>query len=239
MKSLKQEGDIRFEWGLAGLAHLLPESEVVIIVDVLSFSTCVDIAVGRDAIVYPFAGDGEDPASFASAREAILAGKPDQKTRFSLSPSSLQGLPAGSRLVLPSPNGSTLSARAGSRLTMTGCLRNARAVAHHARHLGNRISVIAAGERWRDGGLRPALEDLLGAGAILSRLDGTLSVEARAAIAAYRDSRPQLEQRILRSVSGRELVDRGRIEDVHLACELDRSDHAPLLLDGAYRSPLP
>ena len=43
-----QQGyDIRFEWGLAGVKALAPLSDVVIIVDVLSFSTCVDVVVNR------------------------------------------------------------------------------------------------------------------------------------------------------------------------------------------------
>lgn len=39
--------DIRCEWGLAGVEALSPTSDVVIIVDVLSFSTSVDIAAVR------------------------------------------------------------------------------------------------------------------------------------------------------------------------------------------------
>jgi len=50
---------------------------------------------------------------------------------------------------------------------------------------GTKIAVIPAGERWQDGNLRPAWEDLITAGSILSYLDGSRSPEAEAAISAF------------------------------------------------------
>ena len=44
-----------FEWGLAGAKALNDKVAVTIIVDVLSFSTCVDVATSRGASVFPFA----------------------------------------------------------------------------------------------------------------------------------------------------------------------------------------
>ena len=45
--------DVRREWGEQGVRQLAPISDVVIIIDVLSFSTCIDIATGRGAIAFP------------------------------------------------------------------------------------------------------------------------------------------------------------------------------------------
>ena len=67
-------------------------------------------------------------------------------------------IPADVRLVLPSPNGATLSLETGELPTFTGCLRNAQAVAQALQGIGPKISLIPAGERWKDGSLRPAVE---------------------------------------------------------------------------------
>jgi 2-phosphosulfolactate phosphatase len=45
---------VRFDWGPMGLRSIAPEVDVVVIVDVLSFTTCVDIALGRGAEVFPY-----------------------------------------------------------------------------------------------------------------------------------------------------------------------------------------
>ena len=46
--------DVRFEWGERGLRALAPHVELLVIVDVLSFSTCVALACARGATVFPY-----------------------------------------------------------------------------------------------------------------------------------------------------------------------------------------
>lgn len=46
----QHESDVRFEWEEHGVATLAPISDAVIIVDVLSFSTSIEIAVNRGAM---------------------------------------------------------------------------------------------------------------------------------------------------------------------------------------------
>ncbi len=232
------EFDVRCEWGAQGIAQLAPISDVVIIVDVLSFSTSVEIAVTRGATIFPYRWHDEGALEFAKSINAELADLRDRPTRYTLSPASLLEIPRGTRLVLPSPNGSTLTLATGQTPTLAGCLRNARAVAHRARTFGKRIAVIPAGERWGDGSLRPALEDYLGAGAILIELDAadsqSFSPEARAARDTFAALKLELQTVLAQCSSGKELIEKKFARDVELASALNVSEHAPLLREGAY-----
>ncbi len=140
----------------------------------------------------------------------------------------------GERLVLPSPNGSTISFSLHVPHVLCGCLRNAAAVAGVAQELGARILVIAAGETWPDGRLRPCLEDQIGAGAILSELKGAMSVEARSAVAVFREFQRDLKSAIDRCSSGKELTERGFPEDNELAACFNVSKAVPILKEKAF-----
>jgi 2-phosphosulfolactate phosphatase len=242
--------DLRFGWGPNGLRRLAPEAGVVVVVDVMSFSTAVDVALGRGATVLPYRWHDGTEEDYAEANNAVVASRIPAPGALSLRPSSLQEVEAGVRLVLPSPNGSALAfgaVDAGAGAVMVGSLRNATAVGRAAARFES-VAVVAAGERWRGatGPLRPAIEDLLGAGAILAATlsapaDSSapadpgsrwrVSPEARTAIAAFVDAAPELAERLTQSGSGRELVGKGRHDDVALACELDCSQVVPVL-DG-------
>ena len=181
------EFQVRCDWGLRGLKELAPTSDVVVIVDILSFTTALDIATARGGIVFPYPLKGASAASYAVTVDANLAST-DRSLGFFLSPASLRGLPAGYRLVLPSPNGATLSfaaAPAAHPALLAACLRNATAVGQVAARRGSTFAVIAAGEMWATGELRPSLEDLIGAGAVIASLPGSRSPEADLAAAAF------------------------------------------------------
>lgn len=237
---------VRFDWGAAGAAALAPGIAALVIVDVLSFSTAVSVAVDRGTAVYPFAWRDDRAAAFAEAHDAVLATARDAATAahpWSLSPAALRAAPAIPRLVLPSPNGSAISEAAAAPRILAGCLRNAHAVAGYlaAEGLGlpgRPIAVIAAGERHPDGSLRPALEDLLGAGAIIAALldagpDRAPTPEAEAAAVCAANTR-DIPAAVTASTSGRELTARGFTEDVDIAVELDASPTTPILTNGAY-----
>ncbi len=224
------EFDVRCEWGLHGVEALAPISDVVVIVDVLSFTTCVDIATANGAAVFPYRFRDGGAGEYARARKALLAGPRSAAAgTYSLSPTGLLDIAAGVRLVLPSPNGSTLSLATGTTPTLAGCLRNSRMVAACAARIGRRIAVVPCGERWPDDSLRPALEDLLGAGAIIIHLAGSKSPEAHAAQVLFESCRTDLAHIVAQCASGQELIRRGYRSDLEHASRLDCSTSAPLL----------
>ena len=115
---------------------------------------------------------GTPARSTPRSRSAAVTCDADQP--WSLSPAALLRAPYTPRLVLPSPNGSTIAA-AASGLVLAACLRNASAVgrwlaAHGYGTPSRPVLVVPAGERWPDGSLRPSLEDGLGAGAVIAAL---------------------------------------------------------------------
>lgn len=218
--------------------------------DVLSFSTSVTVAVERGTRVYPCVWDDERARRAASEHGAVLAVGRLEALRDgvvvapSLSPAGLLTVDPVERLVLPSPNGSAIAAEAACRgsAVAVGCLRNARAVARWLAgqvDAGRSVALIAAGERWPDGSLRPALEDELGAGAIASDLrrltpGASFSPEARAAASLFDATSETVAELVHDCAGGRELAARGFAEDGTVAADLDASSVVPVLDEGAF-----
>ena len=97
--------------------------------------------------------------------------------------------------------------------------------------------MIAAGERWPDGSLRPALEDLLGAGAVIAAMHdqgcGPLSPEAETARACY-ETTADPAKAVTDSASGRELAEMGFADDIAIATEINSSSVTPVLTGQAF-----
>jgi 2-phosphosulfolactate phosphatase len=230
---------VRMEWGLTGAKHLT--GACVVIVDVLSFTTSVTVVVEAGTRVFPYQWRDESAVEFARQVRAPLAvGRRavTEQSPWSLSPAALRKAPKPTALVLPSPNGSSIAAAMSEAIVMAGCLRNASAVgrALTARGFGSvekPIVVIAAGERWPDDQLRPALEDLLGAGAIIRALgqEVSLSPEAQAARSCFMGT-ANVPSAVAACSSGLELREGGFSDDVTIAAELDACDTVPALIDG-------
>ncbi|MFI1358333.1 2-phosphosulfolactate phosphatase [Streptomyces sp. NPDC020898] len=262
---------VRFEWEPAGAGRLAARAACLVIVDVLSFTTAVSVAVQQGIRILPFRlpdGPATTPersemrvppaegwgraaaqkaaaiyarqsgARLAVARRAVTPDSP-----WSLSPAHLRRAPYVARLVLPSPNGAAIAAAAPPGVRVVARLRNITAVGSWLTSHGygtpeRPVAVIAAGERRPDGSLRPSLEDLLGAGALISDLyaqgAGSLSAEASAAKAAY-EGTADLPHAVAASASGRERAAAGFVEDVAIAVEEDICTVVPVRdSDGAF-----
>ncbi|MEU6344418.1 2-phosphosulfolactate phosphatase [Streptomyces sp. NPDC046977] len=238
---------VRLEWGPEGARRLGPEVAGLVVVDVLSFTTAVSVAVEGGTRVHPYAWRDASAREYADrlgARLAVGRREVTAEQPWSLSPAALRRAPHTGQLVLPSPNGSAIAAAAGEGSTLiAGCLRNAAAVGTWLARQGygtpeRPVAVVPAGERWPDGSLRPALEDLLGAGAVAAALCArapwaTPSPEAGAAAALW-TATPDPAAAVAACASGRELAEGGFPEDVAVATEIDASDAVPLLSGGAF-----
>jgi ribosomal protein S18 acetylase RimI-like enzyme len=114
--------------------------------------------------------------------------------------------------------------------------------------LVDRVTIVAAGEQWKDGWPGPerarfAIEDWLGAGAIAGEVRGagavTLSAEADVAARAFAACRPDVVPVLLESVSGRELTANGFGPDVTLAAAVGVDDGVPWLRTDGFVERLP
>lgn len=249
----RQQGwNIRFDWGLPGATAISPGTTAVVVVDVLSFTTSLSVAIDEGVEVFPFRLRDASAAAFAATRGAVLAiGRREAgDTGVSLSPLSIRNaartgpLAASRKLVLPSPNGSTVSRQlAESGAVVVGaCLRNVTAVAAWLGGAAARgpVAVVAAGERWPGDQIRPAVEDLWGAGAVVDALVrggfGSASPEAAAAAAAYRALEGEVSAALADCASGRELTADGYGSEVAVAAELDVSGNVPVLIGEGFRA---
>jgi 2-phosphosulfolactate phosphatase len=231
---------VGFDWGPAGAAAV--PGGITAIVDVLSFTTSVTVAADCGIDVYPYRWRDASAADYAKQYDAVLAvGRSEAGPGdVSLSPVSIRQAQGIERLVLPSPNGSTICQQLSDSgaTVLAVSLRNRLAAANwvNARLAGDpdlKVVAIAAGERWNDGSLRPAVEDLWGAGGFLAALDvDSFSPEARAAAAAYKDAADELPNLLYDCAGGRELTQYGFPQDVAIAAEMDSSRAVPVLRDG-------
>lgn len=101
------------------------------------------------------------------------------------------------------------------------------------------VAVIAAGEAREDGSIRFAVEDQLGAGAIVDALAVVgidyCSPEAAAACAAFTSLRSAVGHLVSASASGKELIERGFVHETERAAEVDESTAVPVLKEYSFR----
>lgn len=245
---------VRLRYGRSGANDAARAGDALVVVDVLSFSTGTILAAANGARVRP-CGWGEDPQALAddpTVQVAVRRHDVPQLGRYSLSPLHMSAAVAGDAIVVRSPNGATCTRVAEDvpALWVAG-LVNATATAHAvlqwmAANDDGCVTVLACGERWsttqpsrEDGPLRIALEDQLGAAAVLYGLrdaPGGLSAEARAAAVMFDGCRDDVATLLADCGSGRELIAAGFAQDVELASQLDTTDAVVRLRAGWFQT---
>ncbi len=127
-----------------------------------------------------------------------------------------------------------------------GSLRNRTAIAQwvlkrQAEKAGRfTVAVIAAGETREDGSIRFAVEDQLGAGAIIDALANVgidyCSPEAAVACASFTGLRTAVGHLISASASGKELLERGSVREIDFAADVDASTEVLVLEEYEFPS---
>lgn len=241
------EADVHVEWFPAAARQASNRGDIVVMIDVLSLSTTLCIAAERDFTTLVYSPAEIEDMGGIEAAAVTLRARPLSRRRavppgeLSLSPHSLLYAEPGQRVVFTSLNGAAVVAAAdGCPRAIAACLRNCDAAAEVlARSLADglapRATIIACGEHWSsvdaaESGLRPSIEDWIGAGLLADRLAARgyrLSAEAKAAAASADLAL------IADCISARELRAAGFGDDVELALQLDASRAVPVCTGAA------
>lgn len=207
---------VRLDWGLDALARLAP-ADIVVVVDVLRFSsTVIDVVERGEEMMLDDAAFAVSLNGARVAAAAAAAAGPDRA-----GPHALEDEPSAPVVLL-----------AGLR----NASAVAQAIADEQERRGRRtsISIIPAGELGHGGApLRFAVENLLGAGAVIDALTTRgidhSSPEAATAGEAFRGLRGAVRHLLTASGSGQELIEKDLRSDVVRAAEVDASEAVPIV----------
>ncbi|OCA87524.1 2-phosphosulfolactate phosphatase [Bacillus sp. FJAT-27225] len=237
---------IRVEWGRKGARDAAGRGDIVIVVDVLSFSSTVVTALHHGCSIYPYPPhlDGKLYAEKIGGEYILGRAEAAKISRATLSPVSFNSTHKGRKFVLTSLNGAFCTWVAeqvpalliGSFLNLSSVAKVANNIKQETR---SAITVIPCGEQWNDSrehedSLRPSIEDYLAAGAIVSLLEGEKSPEALVCEGAYSQQRDNISNLIWESGSGRELREKGFEADVTHCSRIDVYTEVPLLRNGHF-----
>ncbi|MDP1608257.1 MAG: 2-phosphosulfolactate phosphatase [Chlamydiales bacterium] len=219
-------------WGQDGLAYYGTFFSAIVIVDVLSFCTTVDMALSKGCSIIPTNIEDENLLrSISKERKAILAKKRNEPG-ITLSPASMQFVDSNQTILLPSLNGSTLIDLAShfEKPVFAGCFRNSQVLSDVLNFKKFFPTLfVAAGERYPNKMLRPSIEDYWGVGSILACLEGEKTIEAEFAIQSFNTASSDLKNNLMACESGQELIAHGFRQDVELAAEYNFSDKISFL----------
>lgn len=223
---------------------LLPshiDSRTVVVFDVLRATTTMTaaLAAGVELIrIFPDCEAARLAASDAPSPRPLLCGEvkclPPEGFDLGNSPGGLDAVRhAGKTLYMSTTNGTrAVIAARRAPLLLAGALVNAGAVARALKREGRDATLLCAGT---DG--QVAMEDLMGAGAVIAGLENvTLGSDlARIALRLFQASREILAQALAQSAGGQNVIRAGLPEDVFFCAEHDRFDVVGQVLDEPLR----
>lgn len=236
------------EWGIRGAREAAERGDIIIIVDVLSFSSTVITALSHGAVIYPYPPNLNGKLFAEQVGAEFILGRAEAAKHGlpTLSPISFSQEHANKKYVLSSLNGAMCTWVASKvPALLIGSLLNGSSVSSIANQLrlqlNTNITVVPCGEQWNDvreseNSLRPCIEDYLGAGAILSNLNGTKSPESEVCIGAFQSAKQKINEIIWECESGRELRNRGYEKDVKHCSRWDVYQTVPILNNNHFVS---
>ncbi len=216
-------------WDVALLPRAPHGEEICIAVDVLRASSMVVTALALGAQEVVAVPSLVQARKVARLSRYLLCGErgglPPPGFHLGNSPSQLRAEAIRGRgLVLTTSNGTPLLARLrNARHVLIASLLNREAVAKAALALGGPVHIICAGE---ERGKRLALEDVIGAGAVVEaalRLRPALALGegARLALMVFLAAQGDLEAALASTTHGSHLVSLGLGQDVRFCARLD------------------
>jgi 2-phosphosulfolactate phosphatase len=227
-------------WGPTAITGALERNDLIVVVDVLRFSSTVTTAVANDFVIVP-CSDPQRAERLSSENGMPVTGKAGV-ARYSLSPLDYLNPKASEEIILVSPNGAKCAEMINVAHTgFIGCFLNARAVGRllslFCQRENRNITVVACGEVVEDQyddleTRRFAVEDYLASGLILSEMKVEPSAEAKASMQAYESSKIALRDRIRSSPSGQYLVNKGLEYDISHCVQRSIYDILPSIDEG-------
>lgn len=218
------------------LMHLYPvKDHAVVVVDILRATSCMTTALAHDI---------ESIATFAKLEDCLdmkrkgffTAGERDGKKvdGFDLGNSPFEYMdPAlkGKKIAFTTTNGTQAIAKsAGANHIIIGSFLNLTAVVSHLKKLDENILIVCAG--WKG---KVNLEDTLFAGALIEKLDGSVTLSCDAPLAAlhlYRQAKHDMADFLKNSSHVQRLAKLNIQKDILFCLTPDQYTVVPVLKDG-------
>lgn len=235
---------VGFDWGFNGIKRAVRKGDIIIVVDILRFTSTAVTATANDFTIYP-SSSTEETGTLLKKYNAQVASK-DPISKYSLSPLSfLEKSPEN--VILVSPNGAKCSRLASnSKHAFVGAFLNMKSIGRHvsalAKKMKKNVTVVGAGEITLGHiemiGIEKklvnqknkeyfCLEDMLGSGGIISEMRIKKTEKALFAEKWFKKTKDNLVDIVSTTVGGRHLIETGRKNEVEFCLFINKYPCVP------------